>query len=44
MRDKYYDILFCEYEKLNADRPDVYKMSFDEVIMRLKKLVSKADI
>lgn len=43
MRDKYYDILFCEYEKLNADRPDVYKMSFDEVIMRLKKLFSKAD-
>lgn len=28
---------------MNADRPDIYKLSFDEVITRLKKAFSKAD-
>lgn len=36
-----YEILIKEYEKLNADRPDMYPLSFDEYTERLANSFSK---
>ena len=38
-----YKILINEYEKLNAERPDMYPLSFDECIEKLKNLFSKPE-
>ncbi len=43
MKDKEYDILLREYEKLNRERADMYILSFDEHIAYLKRAFSRAD-
>ena len=36
-----YKVLLTEYEKLNADRPDMYPLSFDEYLEDIYGLISK---
>ena len=43
MKDKEYDILLREYEKLNRERADMYILSFDEHIAYLKRAFLRAD-
>lgn len=42
MKDKEYDILLREYEKLNRERTDMYILSFDEHIAYLKRAFLRA--
>ncbi len=42
MKEKEYDILLREYEKLNRERADMYILSFDEHIAYLKRAFLRA--